>query len=50
MKVGAWTAEGMAIGIEGMVTTVRDKAAIMAEAVSDAMSNVTMGINDNGIC
>ena len=49
MKVGAWTAEGMALGIEGMVTTVRDKAAIMAEAVSDAMSNVTMGINDNGI-
>lgn len=49
MKVGAWTAEGMAIGIEGMVSTVVDKAEKMAGAVSDAMSNIVMDIHDNGI-
>ena len=49
MKVGAWTAEGMAIGIEGMVSTVVDKAEKMAGAVSDAMSNIVMDIQDNGI-
>ena len=49
MKVGAWTAEGMAIGIEGMISTVVDKAEKMAGAVSDAMSDITMDIQDNGI-
>ena len=49
MKVGAWTAEGMAIGIEGMTSTVVDKAEKMAGAVSDAMSDITMDIQDNGI-
>ena len=49
MKVGAWTAEGMAIGIEGMISTVVDTAEKMAGAVSDAMSDITMDIQDNGI-
>ena len=49
MKIGAYTAEGMAIGIEGMISTVVDKAEKMAGAVSDAMSDITMDIQDNGI-
>lgn len=45
MKVGAWTAEGMAIGIEGMVSTVADKAERMAGAVTSAVEGISLELN-----
>lgn len=49
MQIGKWTGEGMAIGLENMISTVADKAETMAEAVTEAMSGVRMSLDDNGI-
>lgn len=49
MQIGKWTGEGMAIGLENMISTVADKAETMAEAVTEAMSGVKMSLDDNGI-
>lgn len=49
MQIGKWTGEGMVIGLENMISTVADKAEMMAEAVTEALSGVQMSIDDNGI-
>lgn len=48
-KMGVYTGEGFVNGIVNMIRTTRDKAREMAETVTDALSNVKMNIQENGV-
>ena len=48
-KMGVYTGEGFVNGIGNMIQTTRDKAREMAETVTDALSNVKMNIQENGV-
>ena len=48
-KMGVYTGEGFVNGIGNMIRTTRDKAREMAETVTDALSNVKMNIQENGV-
>lgn len=47
-KVGAWTAEGLALGIESQTRSVAAAARGMVDAVNVPMPNLTAGVNLNG--
>ena len=48
-KMGVYTGQGFVNGIGNMIRTTRDKAIEMAETVTDALSNVKMNIQENGV-
>lgn len=48
-KMGVYTGQGFVQGIGNMIRSTRDKAREMAEAVTDALSETKMDIQDNGI-
>lgn len=48
-KMGIYTGQGFVNGIGNMIRTTRDKAIEMAETVTDALSNVKMNIQENGV-
>ena len=48
-KMGVYTGQGFVNGIGNMIRTTRDKAIEMASTVTDALSNVKMNIQENGV-
>ena len=48
-KMGVYTGQGFVNGIGNMIRTTRDKAIEMASTVTDALSNVKMSIQENGV-
>jgi len=48
-KMGVYTGQGFVNGIGNMIRTTRDKAIEMAATVTDALSNVKMNIQENGV-
>lgn len=48
-KMGIYTGQGFVNGIGNMIRTTRDKAIEMASTVTDALSNVKMNIQENGV-
>lgn len=48
-KIGVYTGQGFVNGIGNMIRTTRDKAIEMASTVTDALSNVKMNIQENGV-
>lgn len=48
-KMGVYTGQGFVNGIGNMIRTIRDKAIEMASTVTDALSNVKMNIQENGV-
>lgn len=48
-KMGVYTGQGFVNGIRNMIRTTRDKAIEMASTVTDALSNVKMNIQENGV-
>ena len=48
-KIGIYTGQGFVNGIHNMIRTTRDKAIEMAATVTDALSNVKMNIQENGV-
>lgn len=48
-KMGVYTGQGFVNGIDNMIRTTRDKAIEMASTVTDALSNVKMNIQENGV-
>ena len=48
-KMGVYTGQGFVNGIGNMIRTTRDKAMEMAETVTEALSDVKMNIQENGV-
>lgn len=48
-KMGVYTGQGFVNGIGNMIRTTRDKAIEMASTVTDALGNVKMNIQENGV-
>lgn len=48
-KMGVYTGQGFVNGIGNMIRTTRDKAIEMAETVTEALSDVKMNIQENGV-
>lgn len=48
-KMGVYTGQGFVNGIGNMIRTTRDKAIEMAAAVTEALSDVKMNIQENGV-
>lgn len=48
-KMGVYTGQGFVNGIGNMIRTTRDKAKEMAETVTEALSDVKMNIQENGV-
>lgn len=48
-KMGVYTGQGFVNGIGNMIRTTRDKAIEMAATVTDALSDVKMNIQENGV-
>lgn len=48
-QMGIYTGQGFVNGIGNMIRTTRDKAKEMAETVTEALSDVKMNIQENGV-
>ena len=48
-KMGVYTGQGFVNGIGNMIRTTRDKAIEMASTVTEALSDVKMNIQENGV-
>lgn len=48
-KMGIYTGQGFVNGIGNMIQTARDRAKHMAATVTEALSNVKMNIQENGV-